>query len=423
MALDQFLDDMKTCCRCSCCKYVTLETLKNSQRVDGCPSITRYQWRSHSGGGRLSLGVALAENHLDYNSQKLKEIVYNCQVCGQCDVSCKYAMDMEVLDPIVEIRSELVKHKNTHPVLDKMVDSLSHGGPMVVGGNAKQGEWLKGLDVKDYNKQKTSIVYHVGCRTCYDKALWPVAQKTIKLMQKAKVDVAVATEESCCGGRAYQMGYQEAALAQAKRNMAALKKAGVKTLVTGCAECYFAFAVLYDKFGVKGDLEVLHTSQYFAKLVQEGKLKPKKAVDMTVTYHDPCHLGRQGEPYIKWEGKRVPGQIIIFNPPKEFRRGDKGIYNPPRELLKSIPGLKLVEMDRNMENAWCCGAGGGVKETNPEYAAWTATQRINEAKDTNASAIISGCPGCENNFSSTIKKNGEALKVYDLVEILAESVL
>ena len=76
-----------------------------------------------------------------------------------------------------------------------------------------------------------------------------------------------------------------------------------------------------------------------------------------------------------------------------------------------------------MENAWCCGAGGGVKETNPEYAAWTATQRINEAKETTASAIVSGCPGCENMFSSTIKQNGESLKVYDLVEILAESVL
>ena len=278
MALEQFLDDMKTCCRCSCCKFVTLETLKNSKHQDGCPSISRYGWRAYSGGGRLGMGVALSEKQLDYNSKKLKEIVYNCQVCGQCDVSCKYAMDMEVLDPIVEIRSELVKHGNTNAVLDKMVDSLKKKGPMVLEGNAKKGELQKSLDVKDYHKEKTGVVYHAGCRTCYDKTLWPVAQKAVKLMQKAGIDVGIAYEESCCGGRAYQMGYQDEAIAQAKLNIEALKRAGVKTLVTGCAECYFAFAVLYDKFGVKGDLEVLHTSQYFARLVKEGKIKPKKNV-------------------------------------------------------------------------------------------------------------------------------------------------
>lgn len=80
-------------------------------------------------------------------------------------------------------------------------------------------------------------------------------------------------------------------------------------------------------------------------------------------------------------------------------------------------------MARNRENAWCCGAGGGVKETNPEFAAWTAAQRIDEAKDTLASAIVSGCPGCESLLGNTISKNGDVIKVYDLVEILAESVL
>ena len=174
-----------------------------------------------------------------------------------------------------------------------------------------------------------------------------MAQKAVKMMQKAGVDVGVAFEECCCGGRAYQMGYQAEAIEQAKRNMAVLKKAGVKTLVTGCAECYHAFKVLYDKFGVKDDLEVFHASEYFAKLVKTGKLKAKKAVDMTVTYHDPCHLGRQGEPYIHWKGEQVPGQVIIFNPPKEFMRGTRGVYDPPRDLLKSIPGIKLVEMAQN----------------------------------------------------------------------------
>ena len=126
-----------------------------------------------------------------------------------------------------------------------------------------------------------------------------------------------------------------------------------------CAECYHAFKVLYDKFGLKGNLEVLHTTEYFERLIKAGKLKPNKEVNLAVTYHDPCHLGRQGEPYIHWQGKQIPGQIILFDPPKEFRRGTFGVYEPPRDVLKSMPGVKLIEMERTKEYAWCCGAGGG----------------------------------------------------------------
>lgn len=423
MALEDYRDDMQTCCRCSACKFVPLENLKSYDYVNVCPSITRYNYRAYSGGGRLGLGIALLENKIDCASPKLREVIYNCQMCGACDTSCKYAMDMEVLEPMNEIRAEIVKHGNTHPALDKMVASLKNNGPMVVGARAKQGEWLKGLEVKDYTRQKTQVVYHTGCRTTYDKALWPVAQQAIKLMQKAGVDVGVAYEEPCCGGRAYQMGYQEEAFNQARRNITMLEKAGVTTLVTGCAECYFAFKVLYDKFELKGKLEVLHTSEHFNRLIKEGKLKPGKTVNMTVTYHDSCHLGRQGEPYIHWKGKRVPGQLIIFDPPKEFRRGTYGVYEPPREVLGSIPGLKLVEMSRRKEFAWCCGAGGGVKETNPDFANWTATERIKEARETGAVALATACPGCESILGAAVRESGDGMKVYDIVELLAASVL
>jgi Fe-S oxidoreductase len=242
-------------------------------------------------------------------------------------------------------------------------------------------------------------------------------------LQKAGVDIGVAGDnESCCGGRAHEMGYKEDAVRQAEKNMAVYKKAGVKTLVTGCADCYHAFKILYDEFGLKGDLEVLHTTEYFARLIGEGKLKPDKTVNMTVTYHDPCHLGRLGEPYIRWEGRQIPGHIRIFDPPKEFRRGTYGIYEPPREILRIIPGVKLIEMQRIKEYAWCCGAGGGVTESNPEFAAFTAGERIREAENTGAEAVVSACSGCETNFSESINERGSRLKVYDVVELLHDAV-
>jgi len=218
------------------------------------------------------------------------------------------------------------------------------------------------------------------------------------------------------------MGYKEDFLRQAERNMELFKKSGAKRLVTGCADGYHAFKVLYDKFGLKGDLEVLHTTEYLARLIKEGKLKPTKKVDIRVTYHDPCHLGRLGEPHLHWQGKEVPGHIRLFDPPKEFRRGTYGIYEPPRDVLKSIPGLKLVEMDRIREYAWCCGAGGGVKETNPEFAQWTAQERIEEAKSTGAEAIVTACPGCEQNLSDAVGENGSSLKVYDVIELLERAI-
>jgi len=296
-------------------------------------------------------------------------------------------------------------------------------GTMVPGAKAKRGEWAEGLNVKDATKQKVKVIYHAGCRVCYDKEMWKVAKDTITLLQKAGVDVGIAgNNEICCGSRAYQMGYKEDFLKQAKQYMELLEKSGAETLVTGCADCYYAFKVLYDKFGMKGRLEVLHTTEYFDQLIKEGKLKPTKKVATKVTYHDPCHLGRLGEPYIHWEGKQVPGHIRIFDPPKEFRRGTYGVYEPPRDVLRSIPGLKLVEMDRIKEYAWCCGAGGGVKESNPEFARWTAQERIEEAESTGAEALVTACTGCEQNFNDTIKENGSSLKVYDVVELLKKAV-
>jgi Fe-S oxidoreductase len=422
MALDDYKDDMITCCRCSACKFIPFERVKGFHNVNVCPSISRFDFHAYSGGGRLGIGVTLLEKKIDF-SDKLLEVVYNCQMCGGCDTSCKYAMDMEVLDPINEIRIACVENGHTHPVLDEMVANLRARGTTVLGAKAKRGEWLQGLGVKDYTSKKAEVIYHAGCRTCYDKDMWNVARATVNLMQKAGIDFGVAYEESCCGGRAYQMGYKNDAINQARRVAGIMKKAGVKTLVTGCAECFHAFSVLYDRFGVKGDLEVLHTSEYFDRLIKKGALKPTKRLDLTVTYHDPCHIGRQGEPYIHWEGKRIPGHIILFDPPKEFRRGTYGVYEPPRNVLESIPGVKLVEMERTREYAWCCGAGGGVAETNPGFAMWTANVRIKEAAETGAEAIVTGCPGCETNFRNAIKGNGNGLDVYDVVELLARAIL
>jgi len=422
MALEDYREDMETCCRCSICKFIPLEKVQGYDHTYVCPSIARYDFHAYSGGGRMGIGVAMLDKTIDY-SDKLLDVVYNCQMCGACDVSCKYAMEFEVLEPINEFRIKCVEDGHTVPSLDAVVGSLRKNGTMVPGVKAGRGEWADNLKVKNAVKEGAKVIFHAGCRACYDRDMWKTAGATVSMLQKAGVDVGIAGgEESCCGGRAYHMGYKDDFLKQAEENMERIRKSGAEILVTGCSECYHAFKVLYDRFNLKGGLEVLHATEYLDRLIKEGKLKPARKVAARVTYHDPCHLGRLGEPYLHWQGKKVPGHIRIFDPPKEYRRGTYGVYEPPRDVLKSIPGLKLVEMDRIKEYTWCCGAGGGVGEFNPEFAAWTARERIQEAESTGAEAIVTACPGCEKLFSETIKGTGSSLKVYDVIDLLAKAI-
>jgi len=421
MSLEQYQGDMGMCCRCSACKFIPMQKIQGSDYSYACPSIARFNFHAYSGGGRMNIGSAALKNGMHY-TDKLLHIVYNCQMCGACDISCKYAMDMEVLDPIQEFRIQCVEDGKTHPALEKAVDKLRKTGSMVAV-KGKRGAWAQDLNIKDAAKTKVDVLFHAGCQTSYSRDMWKLAKAAAKILQKAGVNFGImGDEEICCGSRAYQMGYKEDFLNQAKKYMDMVKKAGVKTIVTGCADGYHAFKVLYDKYGLKGNTEVMHITEYIDRLIKEGKLKFQNRLDLSVTYHDPCRLGRLGEPWVHWEGKKIPGDRFVFDPPKPYRRGVKGVYEPPRDILKAIPGIRFTEMTRIKEYSWCCGAGGGVSESNPDFAVWTAQKRIDEAVSTGAEALVTACPWCEKTFNEAVNAGGSNMKVYDIVELVEKAI-
>ena len=174
MSLEQYKGDMEMCCRCSTCKFIPMQKIKGSEFSYVCPSIARYNFHAYSAGGRMNIGAHALKNGMNY-TPKLLDVVYNCQLCGACGVSCNYAMDMEVLQPITEFRIKCNEDGKTNSTLDKVINGLKKSGSMVpVKG--KRGAWATGLKIKDATKEKVDVLYHVGCLTSYDPNMQKLAK-------------------------------------------------------------------------------------------------------------------------------------------------------------------------------------------------------------------------------------------------------
>ena len=424
MALKDYEHLMMRDNRCGYCKVIPHAVMKNIDYEWVCPSAKRYDFHAYSAGGRTIIALSLLRGRLEYTDGML-DVIYKCQMDGGCDVSCKVNRDLEPYEVMLELRAKCVEDGQLIPEHMMHIDGLRKEDNMTLGKKADRGKWAEGLDVKDLTQAKAEVLYHAGCQSCYDEAYWPTARRALTLLRDAGVDIGImGNDETCCGGRAYEWGYQGELVKYAEHNTETWKSMGIKQVVTSCACGYQTFKVLYDKIGIRPDgIEFLHITEYMERLIQKGRLKLKKEVPMKVTYHDPCHLGRLAEPWVHWDGKEVKilGQFISHEPPKEFRRGAKGVYEPPRNVIKSIPGITLVEMDRIREYALCCGAGGGVKEAYPDFALWTAHGRIEEAKSTGAEAIATACPHCVRNLDDAINEAGHKIKVCSIIDLIDQA--
>jgi heterodisulfide reductase subunit D len=220
----------------------------------------------------------------------------------------------------------------------------------------------------------------------------------------------LGNDEFCCGSPLIRTGQLEQVRYVVRHNVEALVAKGVKTVVFSCSGCYRTALLDWPRYYGELPFKLMHITQFVAQKIKEGKLKIKKAYNEVVTYHDPCHLGRH-----------------------------VGVFADPRFILKSIPGLRLVEMRRNKMNSRCCGAGGGVKAGIPELAMEIASTRLKEAQEAKdsspvrtagdraeeaieagATTLTTACPFCYMNLSDGIKAKGLKLKMYDIVLLLYE---
>ena len=430
MALEKIEYDATHCQRCSTCKWSHLWEVKSHRFARNCPSLVYGKFDSYAAQGKNDIATALLNGELTWEGsrEKLLEIIYRCPVCAACDVSCKRVMDLDIIGVLDALREEACeKGYGPLPAHKEFIQSIMNYDNVWKQPRTRRANWAKKLAIKDLSKtgETADVLYYVGCTYAYKPGMETVPIHTAKILKAAGVDFGIlGAKEICCGGIADNVGDKKSFEEIAQKNLDMFKATGAKTIVTNCPGCFMAFSEKYARLQkidtAKLPYKVKHSTQFIAELLQAGKLKFTKPVDMTVTWHDPCHLGRRGEPYKHWEGKRV--KFGLTEPPREMNRGVNGIYEAPRTILKAIPGVRLVEMERIKEYSWCCGSGGGAKSAYPDFALATAKERVEEAEATGAGAIVTSCPWCEANLSDGIDASGSRLRVEDILNIAAQAL-
>ena len=417
--LDNFVYDMSRCIKCKGCYWVEHTYMPGIKFSTRCPSNTWNDFDAYGAFGKMRIGTAIAEGKLEW-TDKLLEIIYADPLCGACDVGCKRNLDLEIELTLEALRIKAVKDGvGPMPAHKKIAKNIGSKHNQFGSPHENRKKWVT-KDIKV--AAKADVLYFAGCSASYVNP--DIARATAKILNASGIPFRLMADEWCCGNTLYSVGMIDEARELAKRNIEAVRKAGIKTVVTSCAECYRMWKVDYPKMLdiATSDIgfKVMHLIEVADEAIKKGSLKLTKPVDIRFTYHDACSVSRLCDPWTPWKGER--GWMGTVSPELKRRRGKSGLYAESRNILNAIPGAKFVEMPRKRENAFCCGAGRGTKEAFPELASFSAKHRLEEVKEVSAEALVSACPWCKSNFAQAVKENGDNVKVMDISELILASV-
>lgn len=383
--ISKFKEEIYSCSRCGTCKYVY------HVYVDSCPAGKKFRFETFYPSGKLHIARGLLEGKLNW-SERIRDILYSCPTCGNCMIQCQARHHNEMVDIFEALRADAVSN-GCGPLPNHKVfaESIEAEHNPYKEKHQERLNWMEGIESEVPQKEKADIVYFVGCTSSYRQK--DLAQATVKVLNKVGADYTVSEDEWCCGSPLMRTGQLKQAKDLVAHNIELIKNKGAKTIITSCAGCYRTLKIDFPKYAEElKDVEILHITEYLQKMVEQGKLKlPKKFDNLIVTYHDPCHLGRHS-----------------------------GVYDAPRALIQAIPGLNLIEMGRIRENAWCCGAGGGVKSGFKDWAVEIAEERVKEAEETSCAILLSACPFCKTNLQDAINSTKSQIKFMDIVDLLNE---
>jgi len=372
---DKFAQEFDQCIKCGLC-------------LSACPACKELLLEKYSPRGKVQLARYYARGDMQL-SDHYRDIFSECLLCGACAVTCPSGVDLRAL--FVGMREEIAGKRGIHPAVEKAVASLAANRNISGEDNEERGEWRDSLpDVPDrvFEKEKADVIYFVGCVASFFPMVQRIPVDFVKILNAAGTDFTVlGGEEWCCGFPLIGAGIPEKVTELKAHNLDKVRALGARSVVFSCPSCYRTWKEYYG-----AEVELYHTSQFMTEMVRQGAITFKQ-VDTTVTYHDPCDLGRNA-----------------------------GVYDAPRQILKSIPGVKLVEMENNRTKSVCCGGGGNVEMVDPGLSGAVARRKIEEILRTGADTVVTSCQQCVRTIKGTVRRQKIDLQVMDITEFVLKAL-
>ncbi|HBU11588.1 MAG TPA: hypothetical protein DEB31_02305, partial [Clostridiales bacterium] len=330
--MQELKPDMLKCNRCNFCKMAPFPTITSAKYEDICPIFKYHRMHGYTASGQSYASLAILDGRIEPDAEMAGDLSC-CTACGACATMCMRHTETDRLEINMALREHFVEGGFAPDVHSKAMDNLKKYGN-VYGDKLKNspGAWASGLKLKKLPGESAEVLLFSGCATRHNASYAASARKLAELLLAAGVDVGIlGDDEPCCGLPAYWRGFRELFMENAAGVKQTLDGAGVKQIVALGGSCYGALKARYHEYAEAPQTEVLHATEYLARLVNEGKLKLKNAVRKTVTYHDPCYLGRRSELKEKWTGERKTafGQMEYFDPPRTLNYGTDGVFDPP----------------------------------------------------------------------------------------------
>lgn len=365
--------------------------------VDVCPVYSQTHQLEATMGGifgnlRSLIRKALVLKPSSPNGRKISETLnahleepYLCTLCGRCELVCPALIETKGLR--MALRGFVVEKEAYPEGLRRLRETLQSVHNILGESNEERTMWVEALGdeaKKKFEKERAEVVYFVGCVASYFPMTKRIPQALARIFETVGVDFTLlGSKEWCCGFPLLAAGMRKDAKAFLDHNLKEVKATGAKRVVFACPSCYRVWKEEYET-----DLELFHSTQFLKKLIDEGKIAFEET-KIKVTYHDPCDLGRAS-----------------------------GVYEAPREILRSMPGVELVEMEHHGKDCTCCGGGGDVEMVRPTLSTQMAQAKIEEILATGATRVITACQQCVRTIQSTCRRKKVPIEVMDLADFV-----
>ncbi len=383
------LVEIDACTRCGeCLNYCPVYAQRGEEEIDPRGKIQAFKSFICSQYGiwaRIFGPKKLDEEKL----KKFSEMVYRCTLCGECNMSCPVFIDAKGL--WTALRETLVEMGYYPEAARRMKTNVLQAHNVSGDENEERTAWLEFLDEipeHHYQKEKAQVAFFVGCVASFFPLVQKIPLAFVEILNRTGVDFTLlGGEEWCCGFPLIGAGMRKEAEILIQHNLETVKNKGVERVVFACPSCYHTWMTEY-----KTDIEILHSTQFIKKMIDEGKIRFKEK-KVKVTYHDPCDLGRAS-----------------------------GVYEAPREILRAIPGVEMVEMEGNKEQCRCCGGGGNLEMVDSDLSAALAQAKIEEIQATGADTVITACQQCVRTILTTARRKEIPINAMDITEFVLKNM-